>query len=125
MKKKMVGRRTREQHDICYKENLKHYIHACSKHRVFINENPVIDVREAESTLLLSRENLRYANRYKKRNFFHVLDCEVSEMVYEIAAGNKERAVEEARDCIAVLERVIDWIEGREIPSDGKDSKQQ
>lgn len=55
----------------------------------------------------------------------HVLCCEVSEMALDIY-DQKPHAVEECYDCIAVLLRVIDVLQGRQAlgkPKEGEVAK--
>ena len=91
-----------------------HYLKAVTKHKYFCDELTRFDehywlVKECGDKQTLAR-------RGEIGNFGadDVLASEVSELFHAVAKGDKENAVEEAYDAIAVLLRVIDVLEGRQ-----------
>lgn len=90
-----------------------HYVNAIRKHQHFCDELTRFDehywlVKECEDKQTLAR-------RGEIGNFSaeDVLTSEVSELFHAVAKGDKENAVEEAYDAIAVLLRIIDVLECR------------
>lgn len=93
----------------------RHYSHAKEKHPYFCDTllYPKWSRDELVTKLNVDRLNLLEASHNGTMSMPHVLSCEVSEMVLDIF-DKKAHAVEEAYDCIAVLLRVIDVLEGRQ-----------
>lgn len=92
----------------------KHYVKAIEKHPYFCDELTRFDehywlVKECGDKQTLAR-------RGEIGNFGadDVLASEVSELFHAVANGDKENAVEEAYDAIAVLLRIIDVLEHRQ-----------
>ncbi len=94
---------------------LSHYDHAREKHPYFCDRltNPDVD-REIDGILAVGRKCLEeeIEEGYVIANT--VLGCEKTEMLVAIAHCDKTSAIEKAYDCIAVLLRIIDVLEGRQ-----------
>ena len=93
-----------------------HYAHAKEKHPYFADIMlDRIDTPERTVELLnIARRSLELFKDGNCANPFNVLFCEVAEAKYAISNGDNNAAVEELYDCIAVLLRTIDVIEGRQ-----------
>lgn len=101
----------------------RHYSHAKEKHPYFCDELTRFDehywlVKECGDKQTLAR-------RGEIGNFGadDVLTSEVSELFHAVAKGDKENAVEEAYDAIAVLLRIIDVLEHRQHLGKPKEKK--
>ena len=96
----------------------EHYVHAISKHRYFCDA--LVDNRRYRSDggpdnhLDLARMMIRTRKSEGRLDFLDLADCEIAEMFAAYAKGDKEHAVEELYDTIAVLLRAVDVIEGRQ-----------
>ena len=92
---------------------LEHYAHAKEKHPYFCDGilSPVEDYRGA-----LANQRLRLAAAKSCRMVAacDLIDCELLEAYVEAANGKDAHAVEELYDCVAVLIRTIDVLEGRQ-----------
>lgn len=60
------------------------------------------------------RARIKDGGRYGNLMWSEILDCEVCEVTDAIVNGDTEAAVNECYDCIAVLLRTIDVLEGRQ-----------
>lgn len=92
----------------------KHYIHAKQKHPYFCDKLTYLNDASADSALCSSRNILNNSIKSGHVSFMDVIACEIFEAIKEIANGNKERAIEELLDMIAVCLRGIDVLEGRQ-----------
>lgn len=94
---------------------VEHYNHAREKHPYFADKllNPVT-IKEADYTLNRIRKYIDNDSKHSELDAQTVLSCEFVEMVLEVAKNNTPAAIEEAYDCIAVLLRIIDVLEGRQ-----------
>lgn len=91
-----------------------HYDHARTKHPHFCDE---LTRWEQHAAMLLEYESRRnLATRVEIGDFGadDVLKCELAELMNAVLNGHTADAIEEAYDCIAVLLRVIDVLEGRQ-----------
>ena len=91
-----------------------HYDHAREKHPHFCDE---LTRWEQHAAMLLEYESRRnLATRVEIGDFGadDVLQCELAELMNAVLNGHTADAIEEAYDCIAVLLRVIDVLEGRQ-----------
>lgn len=95
---------------------LKHYAHAREKHPYFcdIIKNDGLPFDFAGWHLGDCRERLAHAREANVVRWDELLDCEKYEAMVEIDRGNTAHAVVELYDCIAVLLRTIDVLEGRQ-----------
>lgn len=102
-----------------------HYAHAREKHPYFCDKLLPNRVRacimEGDDVYQAIVANLKFARRVievsKKNNnttWFEILNCEVLEALETIASGDTAAAVEELYDCVALLLRTIDVLEGRQ-----------
>lgn len=91
-----------------------HYIHAQQKHPYFCDKLTYCTNVSADSSLCASRIILEKEIKNSHVSFMDVLICELFEAIKEMADGNKERAIEELLDMIAVCLRGIDVLEGRQ-----------
>lgn len=94
----------------------EHYAHAKAKHpyfadRLFIDDN---DAEEAKRDLESVRMLLHIERKQGKVYAETLADCEAAEVCDAIARGDKAEAIEEVYDCIAVLLRMVDVLEGRQ-----------
>jgi hypothetical protein len=96
----------------------KHYSHAQQKHPYFCDKLTYVKYDIASSALIMSREILNAGIKSGHVSFMDVLTCELFEAEKEMAVGNKERAIEELLDMIAVCLRGIDVLEGRQALGD-------
>ncbi len=109
-----------------------HYRHAVEKHPYFcdvllpfpydvlIAEDAIDEIREG---LILRRTDIKDLVAAKKLTPDVLLKCEQYEVYEAIARKDTAAAVDECYDCIAVLLRMIDVLEGRQPlgkPDDGK-----
>lgn len=92
-----------------------HYAHAKAKHPKFCDRLDVRyrSLRDAEGDLSEFRKLLCTYIEICDVPATVLLQCEIAEMVVELAKGDNARAREEALDCIAVLIRIIDELEAR------------
>lgn len=103
-----------------------HYEHAKAKHPYFADTVGWFDPDEKDNAF--RQENVRSAHRYlsyKRGMLEHsyeihnvrgtaVLECEIGEIEAAIAMNDKDHAVEECYDAIALLLRMVDVLEGRQ-----------
>lgn len=96
---------------------LKHYAHAKEKHPYFCDvllpelEHEEIR-RHVQNVLTSIRENLEGKARAEHVEWYSLLNCEVWEVLDAIANNDKEQAIEELYDCVAVCLRTIDVLKG-------------
>lgn len=95
-----------------------HYNHAREKHPRFCDQwhpySGISDFTIAKALVNL-RNRIKTMEAEKRLVWDTVLDCEIWEIREAIACGQPEYAVEECYDAIAVLLRVIDVLEGRQL----------
>lgn len=96
----------------------EHYCHAKRKHpyfadRLFLwNDN---DAEEAKRYLESVRMLLNIERKQGTVYAETLANCEVAEVCDAISRGDKAAAVDECYDAIAVLLRVVDVLEGRQV----------
>lgn len=95
----------------------EHYDHAREKHpyfadRLFIDDN---DAEEAKRDLESVRMLLNIERKQGRVYAETLANCEVAEVCDAIARGDKVAAVEECYDAIAVLLRMVDVLERRQV----------
>ena len=90
-----------------------HYLHAREKHPYFCDGilSPVEDYKGA---LANQRSRLADERSCGMVAACDLVDCELLEAYVEAANGKDAHAVEELYDCVAVLLRTIDVLEGRQ-----------
>ena len=94
----------------------EHYCHSKRKHpyfadKMFLDENNAEESKANLGTVrMLLRTELKQGEVYAET----LANCEVAEVCDAIARGDKEAAVEECYDAIAVLLRMVDVLEGRQ-----------
>ena len=96
-----------------------HYAHACEKHPYFCDwigpDERHKDSRERVNNVLrISRRRISYGIKHGNLGWDDLLDCEVWEVFDALIRGDKAQAVEELYDCVAILLRAIDVLEGRQ-----------
>lgn len=98
-----------------------HYDHAKEKHPYFCDSLLPKEYRSAKqlrgtikSNLARSRHRIKVGGLLRNLMWNEVADCEVWEATEAIFNGDNAAAVEELYDCIAVLLRTIDVLEGRQ-----------
>ena len=98
----------------------RHYFDAKEKHPYFCDrlipgKDYADDVgAEIANNLKAIRERIRRAILTRRLEWDELLNCEVWEVHEAVYHGDKPHAVEECYDCIAVLLRVVDVLEGRQ-----------
>ena len=95
---------------------LEHYDHAREKHPYFCDRILYDGWTRMDLALKLEydRKRLHDAVNTGTSSMPHIMSCEMSEALIEIANNNTPAAVEELYDAIAVLLRTIDVLEGRQ-----------
>lgn len=97
---------------------VEHYNHAREKHPHFIDYSPLTTTngfkKKMTGALRIARETLKIAGESNELEWIDVFDCEKFEALVALASGDKTQAVEELYDCVAVLLRTIDLLEGRQ-----------
>ena len=98
---------------------LKHYDHAKEKHPYFCDDLLPKSEREemrrhTKDVLTSIRKNLEDRAQVGHVEWDNLLNCGRWEVFNAIANDDKAHAVEELYDCIAVLLRTIDVLEGRQ-----------
>lgn len=104
--------KTKEENQRRFEEIQKHYEAACKKHPVFAHrmDRPVA---YNESHTLKSIRDRRA--REKQCTPKDVLNAEYAEIVEAYVNGNHEHAIYECYDCIAVVLRIVDFLERVDI----------
>ena len=95
----------------------EHYCHARAKHPyfadlMFLDEN---DAEDAKRYLRIVRKILSIERKTGNVCAETLVNCEVTEICEAIALGDNAHAVEECYDEIAVLLRMVDVMEGRQM----------
>lgn len=98
---------------------IKHYAHVKEKHPYFCDwvmpdTTSEYDRKRVESGLKYTRKRLADATKRGTRGWDDILDCKMWEVFDALVRGDRAQAVEELYDCIAILLRVIDVLEGRQ-----------
>ena len=99
-----------------YRRIFAHYDHARTKHPYFC-DSELPDPYTADSAnveLDDFREGIMEQTEIGCLSWSTILRCEVAELIVAVTEHDKSAAVEEAYDCIAVLLRVVDVLEGRQ-----------
>ena len=97
-----------------------HYAHAREKHPYFCDwvephgKTPEEVSKKIAFTLAKIRKYIKDNAKKHVLGWDDLLNCEVWEVFEALATGNKAQAVEELYDCIAILLRTIDVLEGRQ-----------
>lgn len=97
-----------------------HYAHAIEKHPYFCDwvqphgKTPEAVSKKISFTLAKIRKYIKDNAKKHVLGWDDLLNCEVWEVFEALATGNKAQAVEELYDCIAILLRTIDVLEGRQ-----------
>ena len=90
---------------------LEHYDHAKQKHPYFC-DRLIPGAADTAEQLFRLRLNYHHEAQANMLSASTVLDCEIAEVYDAIEKGDKEEAVEECYDAIAVLLRIIDVLSG-------------
>lgn len=99
----------------------EHYYHARQKNPDFCDElipqNMDNDIVQAviKHELASVREDIKKTEEKGELCFSALLNCEVWEIHEAVAKGDTKQAAEECYDSIAILLRVIDALEGRQV----------
>ena len=105
---------------VCLSKIIEHYDHAIEKHPYFCDwvepqgKTPEEVSKKIAFTLAKIRKYIKDNAKKHVLGWDDLLNCEVWEVFEALATGNKAQAVEELYDCIAVLLRTIDVLEGRQ-----------
>ena len=92
----------------------KHYAHAKEKHPYFCDEITGYSSFTASLRLKQMRDLIDWRKSHKCVTAEMLLRCELLEAEDAYLRGDKAQAVEELYDCVAVLLRTIDVLEGRQ-----------
>ncbi len=90
-----------------------HYAHAKEKHPYFC-DGIISPLEDYKSALANQRVRIAAAKSCSMVAACDLIDCELLEAYVEAANGKDAAAVEELYDCIAVILRAIDVLEGRQ-----------
>lgn len=95
---------------------LEHYDHAREKHPYFCDTllSSTLPPTYHEEVLSGTRRMLLTEQSFNQLRALSLLECEEDELKLAISRDDISNAIEEAYDCIAVLLRVIDVLEGRQ-----------
>lgn len=102
----------RRAHVVC--DMWEHYEHAREKHPYFCDIITCLSDSGADTHLDIYRSTLAAEANADAIEASTLLFCEFFEAMQAYTRGDKPAAVEECYDCIAVLLRVIDVLEGRQ-----------
>lgn len=98
-----------------------HYVRAREKHPYFcdrMNNHTLLlkehALRFITNSLELKRRRIRYGSEDGNLCWSELLECKTLEAMEAVVRDDKAHAVEELYDCIAVLLRTIDVLEGRQ-----------
>ena len=93
-----------------------HYDHAREKHPYFCDTllSSTLPPTYHEEVLTGTRRMLLTEQSFNQLRALSLLECEEDELKLAISRDDISNAIEEAYDCIAVLLRVIDVLEGRQ-----------
>jgi hypothetical protein len=93
-----------------------HYDHARTKHPYFCDTllSSTLPPTYHEEVLSGTRRMLLTEQSFNQLRALSLLECEEDELKLAISRDDISNAIEEAYDCIAVLLRVIDVLEGRQ-----------
>lgn len=93
---------------------LKHYAHAKEKHPYFCDEITAFNTHVATFRLKQTRNLIDWRKSKGCVTAEMLARCELLEAEEAFLSGAKHHAVEELYDCVAVLLRTIDVLEGRQ-----------
>ncbi len=95
---------------------LSHYDHAREKHPYFCDRllSSTLPPTYREEVLSGTRRMLLTQQAFNQVYALSLLECEEDELKLAISRGDISNAIEEVYDCIAVLLRVVDVLEGRQ-----------
>lgn len=109
---KVVG--TIERHYNSAKKRHPYFCDGLTGGDVYGRESRLSQCEYYDARLRLCRDEVRNRSENGTLKAEHVLQCEYCEMLAAYARGDIAAAVEECYDCIAVLLRTIDVLEGRQ-----------
>lgn len=109
---KVVG--TIERHYNRAKERHPYFCDGLTGGDVYGRESRLSQCEYYDARLRLCRDEVRNRSENGTLKAEHVLQCEYHEVLAAYARGDTAAAVEECYDCIAVLLRTIDVLEGRQ-----------
>lgn len=92
----------------------EHYTHAREKHPYFCDIITCLSEVGSDTHLDIYRATLRAESENEAVEAGTLLGCEFYEAIQAYTHGDTAHAVEELYDCIAVLLRTIDVLEGRQ-----------
>lgn len=103
----------------------EHYAHAIEKHPYFCDRlevacemtEPFLKKKRIDTLkgfLAVLRNDIETEKRCGILHWQTLLDCEKMEVAESLAKGDTAHAVDELYDCVAVLLRTIDVLEGRQ-----------
>jgi len=104
----------RRAHVVC--DMWEHYEHAREKHPYFCDKllSSTLPPTYREEVLSGTRRMLLTEQSFNQLHALSLLECEEDELKLAISRNDISNAIEEAYDCIAVLLRIIDVLEGRQ-----------
>ena len=90
----------------------RHYMHAKEKHPHFCDMITSLSETDVETFLSVHRSGLEMAEKAGDVEVSSLLHCEFYEAMQAYTHGDTAAAIEECYDCIAVLLRVVDVLQG-------------
>lgn len=98
---------------------LRHYAHTKEKHPYFCDwiqpgTYDTENIEQVKNNLVFARDRIDDGVLTHKLGWDDLLNCEVWEVFDALVRGNTAHAIEELYDCVAVLLRTIDVLEGRQ-----------
>lgn len=93
---------------------MAHYANARKKHPYFCDRITCLSSTGSDTRLDIYRSTLAAEIEASDVEACTVLECEVCEAMQAFTHGDTAHAIEELYDCIAVLLRTIDVLEGRQ-----------
>lgn len=105
----------------------RHYKHAKEKHPYFCDmvTRDLWTVKDVQDNLKRIRQYIEQDIARNEVEAMSLLICEMREFEEAMTLKNTTAAVEEAYDCIAVLLRIIDVLEGRQEFGNPKKGKRK
>jgi len=104
----------------------RHYKHARQKHPYFCDRITCLSETGADTHLGIYRATLAVAELAGNIEAVDVVQCELYEAVQAYTKGDIPNAIEECYDAIAVLLRIVEVLEGRQMlgrPKRGEEAK--
>jgi hypothetical protein len=105
--------------------HLAHYRKANAKHPALCDRiiPRGLTLEKAEFWLAHYRREVAMSVEKSESLFINLVLCEYHEMIVELLKGNTFAAVDEAYDCVALFDRLVDAIRSKSIPLTDKEAE--